>query len=576
MYKPKTSFVFAALLIISVCFWALSVTTTRYDFSTSVFSYFQSLPWSYWVSLSILIFLLALRLGENKNTIKWRFLDLLLVFAFVLVLFGTPSFIENMPRMFDVYGHAGTALIVQSSGNAASSLLNDPNVNPLSYSVTYPGFFVFLTTFWSVTGLSWITTAQYYPIFLMMLLSFFIYLIARKFSSQFAVLAPILFLSFSWFQEFHESPQSFALILYLLVWLILSELLLSNTFRNRRYHLIPLIIVLVCIIISHQGTPIFIILNLFAFLILFLCQKKIRISIINRQIIKVLIIICFSIFIIWGLYSATLSLLPILSSIPDSISSFLSRGPTSKLISTFSPEYLQVNYIREVETGLFNIIVFISGLILFIRVKAQRKNTIILFIWFISCWIFVLYSFSNSGLYMERPAMFSLFPASILMSVFVLSFKKKHIKFLAIFCALLVAGGCIILPITRNANDAFETPTDSYVSSAKFAVSHTYDQIGVYIHTGVIGIYSIIANNTSLKMNHFTDVTYLFPKSTVFLFDQLGYSRAVNTGNITFYKQFRNFCEADFSRVFDSYDSQMYINKYDNLNITQALMGEKP
>jgi hypothetical protein len=569
MYKPSTETLFTTLLLVSLFVWALTVFTTVYTFSTDVFSYFYTLPWSYWVSLGFLITSLSLRLTHPESSKKWVILDLLLILVFVLVLFGTPCIIEKNARMLDVYGHTGAALMVQSSGHAGSALLSNVDISPFAYSVVYPGFFIFLSAFWSTTGLLWNTTIQFYPIFLMLTISFLIYLITRKFNNRFAVLAPIVFLSFDWFQAFHGSPESFGLILYLVFWLIFSKFLLSKNFYNKRLLLVILIYSSICI--SHPGTPIFILCNIIFLIGITILLLKTKFFSLNKQFIGIFLM-CFSLYIVFNLNSANISFIEMLRSASSSLVSLFSQEPALKTISLINSNYYFTNLSREIETGFITLISFVSGLLL-LHNKSQRKTSIILIVWLLSCWVFVLYSLGNSGTYIERPAMFGMVPASILLSVCGSSIKKpKNNKIFAVFCLVLIACGSLLLPITRNANDAFETPTSSYMSAGSFAVSYANEQVAdVSSNLAITNIYTVITGKYSIHATYLLGDAVLFPKYCLFLFDQPGYSRVVNTGNTTYYQATQDFCDSELYRIFDNYGSQIYINRFDNLNMTKTI-----
>ena len=302
MLRPNFTVITFSLLLASFGFWLYSISTSEFVFSTDIFSYFTLLPWTYMVSLLLLITALGTFLLNRQNVKRQVLFDCLIIFIFVLVLFGTPCFVEQTPRMFDAYGHTSSALIVQSTGNAGLSLTAQ-NIPASAYEVNYPGFFTLIASLLTATGLPWIVLEQYYPIFLMALISFLIYIIARKFSPGFSVLAPVLYLGFAWFEEFHLSPESFSLVLYLVVWLIFIHFLERKNVIQDRAFLIPLLLIFFSITISHAGAPIFILINVAFFLAFGLLSTRFR-NLFSKKSMFILFLVMLLLFIAWNLNDA--------------------------------------------------------------------------------------------------------------------------------------------------------------------------------------------------------------------------------------------------------------------------------
>jgi hypothetical protein len=563
-----------SLLFASLAFWILSILTAQYSFSSSVFSYFFLLPMSYWVSISLLIVTISFRLLKVKNPNQGLF-DCLTLFVLVLVLFGTPSFIEQTPRMLDVYGHISQALAVQSTGKAGPSLLAQ-NVPASSYEVNYPGFFILVTSILSLTGLSWISVAQYYPIFLMVLISFLIYVIARKFSQRFSILAPAVFLSFAWFEEFHLSPDSFALVLYLIAWLIFIQILDRKKGMPPRASLVSFLLIIFSLIVSHAGGPIFVLLNLAAFLIIgYFSYFRIQFS---RKNWLILFLFIFVLYLAWSLDGAFTSFSTLLQSVIDSLGK-LSINAIASRTAPLSSGYYLVGLMREAEIGIINLAGLICGIFI-IRSNKTRNYGIVLLSWWVSCWSFALYSFGSSGSYIERPALFSLIPVGLMVATFLSTLKtSSRFKLFAIFTVLLIGIGSFILPITRNANDVFETPPLSSISAANFAVSeispaliiggHNYEKTVLYAgpNLSLEALFDQI-DSKSIPYGYLFDNTILIQNMSLLLFDRPAYAYAVNYGYAAEYQQVQNFSLSQFSRIYDNGGATIYINRLENFNLT--------
>lgn len=255
------------LLITSLMFWLLTIATTFiYKFPPDVFFYAKQLSIFYWIGIALLLFVILLLLYA-KHCLKLKSkisIEVLLIFILVLYLFGTPSFIYHNPRFTDVYSviQEIIALTVMHHTELSST-------GAVPYLNYFPGATFFFSFVEIVSALSMYDLAKFYPIYLMLLSSLLVYYITKRLSNDYAFLAPICYLSLAWVQEYHLSPQSLALILYISFWPFIIIQFIDK--RNRIEFSIIGIVLLAAMILTHPLTPLIPIVNLsFLFVMIYL------------------------------------------------------------------------------------------------------------------------------------------------------------------------------------------------------------------------------------------------------------------------------------------------------------------
>ena len=434
---------------------------------------------------AFLIYIHGLQSGFYARNLK---IDLLFISIFCLFLFGTPSLIEEMPRFTDAYGHIGSAIAIQNTGNAGKLL---SGISSSSYPIDYPGAFILFATILEVTNVNWLTLINFYPLFLMFFLSFVIYVIAKKIWGNFGLIAPMLFLSGAWFQSFHLSPESYAWMLYLV--LLLLTVKIFNVSGGSSFKLVLLaVITAISIIISHQGTPVYLILN-FSFLsilfyLFFLRNKDNKKANFNSVLFKLLVIV-FLIFFIWLIFNSILKLDSMIDSLIKIISAIFESEPHIMKQTTYGTNYLTVNFLRQAVSLVITLTGFLSA---FLIIISKKKKYYWLVALFSSSWVLILYPVFTTGSYIERVLMLSAFPCSLL-APYLLSIKRVTFKkiFLVIIFSVIVFGS-LTLPITRNSNDSFETPSDSSLKSNEFAILYSQQIYYASYNTATFGLFDSI------------------------------------------------------------------------------------
>ena len=252
--------------------------------------------------------------------------------------------------------------------------------------------------------------------------------------------------------------------------------------------------------------------------------------------------------------------------------------------SQLSSGYYFVNLLREAEIGFINLVGLVGGIFL-LRSKNNKKSGILFLTWWLSCWGFAIYSFGSLGSFIERPALFSLIPLALLVPLFLSTMKnQRRLKLFVIISILMVGVSCFCLPITRNANDVFETPPVASLSAANFAIAKTSQQIIVGGHNLFVSIIYAGPNlslealynqlyEKNIPTYYLFDNTYIMNNDSLIVFDQPAYAYAVNYGNAAGYQQIQNFSNSEFSCIYDNAEATIYINRLGNFNATSEISG---
>lgn len=401
----------------------------------------------------------------------------------ILYLFGTPSFIYDNVRFTDVY--AVVNWIDQISTTHHTKLSGE-----YTYLGSYPGAIFFFSFSHIISGVPALIFAKYYPIYLMFLLSILIYCIAKRISYNYAFLAPLSLLSIAWMQEYHLAPQSVGLILYTTLFLVLFKQSGDQKKQTNISLKIIGITALIAIIISHPGTPIFIILNLSFLYIVFISTKYLSKLDLKLDILSTFLILIVVIWLSWLLYISSGYFQEFVNGAQRALNSAI-QNPASAVINPglLNPQrdVLLINWLRK---GII-IVEIILGLlcVVFLWLKKSKELSLIIGGWFISCLFFHFYSMYHSAAFFGRVLVFSLISFSVLIcfSVFKANYMQNHIqrtnkkqRITTIFqvCLILfLLSSAFLIPITRYCGDSSEYRPDSGFAAHRFMSNHNIGNV---------------------------------------------------------------------------------------------------
>ncbi|OPY27805.1 MAG: hypothetical protein A4E28_01825 [Methanocella sp. PtaU1.Bin125] len=461
--------VFFILVNVSFVLWLLSLANTHiYRFEPSAFYYIGQLDVFYWAGMVTIIgvvvaMLLTRARGAYNNSLA---LDIACIAMFVLYLFGTPLFIYDLPRFGDVYYVLEmTETMISGAGFGLTGAGGD-----LGYLNSFPGAIIYFSFVKIVSGISGYQLANYYVLFLMMLLSLLVYAIARRISGYFMLIAPICFLSLAWAQEYHLSPQSLALILYLCLWLILIIRLLGNKRSLATYFL--LVMLSLSIVVSHPGTPIFILLNVAALYVVTKVLNRLKLSSVSLNRYEVMALMLPAVFWLSAVAQAyVIQGIAMLSAAVVGLSSGSYHLEYS--LGMAQPDQMFVDTLRKIITVAE---IAIGGLcILLLLKKESRRTGVLLGCWFASCFVFQLVA---QNAVFGRFLVFALFPFAFLVSATISRAPKYRLsRALAAAAVILVIASALIIPLISYGGDYYEFMPRSRISAEQYAESKNLPQI---------------------------------------------------------------------------------------------------
>jgi hypothetical protein len=204
---PPTFLLGAALL------WAWSLTTIDPN-RMSDFGLISVLPIPFMVALVLLALAFAVTIANSFERRYSRALLILEIALLALILYGTPAFVEVVPRSGTMWQHLGVADYIARHGTVDKTI--DAYFN-------WPGFFVALAFLQRVTGLTSLAgIGAWAPLFFNLLDAVILFtlvkLVVRQ--EQAAWFAVWIFLCTNWVGQDILSPQAFGFFIYLNILLL--------------------------------------------------------------------------------------------------------------------------------------------------------------------------------------------------------------------------------------------------------------------------------------------------------------------------------------------------------------------
>ncbi len=238
----------------AVSMWLITAGSLRItNFPPDALFYVERLPFTFWWGLGATLGLLWARTlvkGWLRTTV-----ELSTLFLLALYVIGLPSFVYEDPRIQDSYQHTGNSLGLLNYNGWVNA--------PIWYLKQFPGAFTFFAQLISVAGVDPFGLMKYYVVGLSWVVVFFVYVITRAHSQQYAAPISALAVSGLWFQ-LHISPQSLALIPYLGIFYLLTRSLADKA--RRRVWTLLAVVTVPALVTSHPTTPLVLIVGMVVFL----------------------------------------------------------------------------------------------------------------------------------------------------------------------------------------------------------------------------------------------------------------------------------------------------------------------
>ncbi|HEV2119456.1 MAG TPA: hypothetical protein VGS11_05060 [Candidatus Bathyarchaeia archaeon] len=452
-----------ALVTQAVSLWFVTASTFRItSFTANSFFYYSNLPFTYWWGLAATLALIFTRsIFRGRGQIA---LDISALFLLSFYLIGLPSFAYEDPRFLDAYYHTGNSLNLLNY----QAWLNSPSW----YGHQFPGVFLFVGQLTSIAGIDPFQLMRFYPLGLSLVIVFMVYVITRMFSSQYASIASATFLGGMWFQ-FHLSPQSLELILYLgLIFIVLK--IIEDAPRRKLWTMTGLASIPI-FVGSHPETPLAVTLGLTGFLILSLLKsKKTFLQQTARSLLPLGVLICWVLF--WWFVVAVDALNLVQTTILAKALLTLSQLPIGIKTQASLPLTPSYSYgITVLMEQLVSVIVWAAGLSYFLFLRKLQPRELFLGGLFLAGVSTIPIAVFGRTDVLQRSYLFALVPFVILTAWLlerrsVLTFRGRDLfrLFRTGFIVMMVLFA-VLIPITRYGIDPFHYIPGSSLYAANVA-----------------------------------------------------------------------------------------------------------
>ena len=442
---------FHLLVLTSSIFFLLftSVNSNPGAPESSVFWYASELHWSFWPGLMLSFFAILISIRHRR-----KYLGLLSVLIPVFYLYALPSLIHDMLPVFDVYHVIPSVLSIVETGSWNMQ------------SIPFPGSHIYQAMSIMILDLEAMTYAKIFPTSLAFSMAIFIYTIARRISTRWAPIAPVVFLSLNWYMEYHLARQPFSVMLWTAFWLALFLYLDKRTYRLG----IAAGLILFALIPSHPGMLIIVSFNMAALTVItFISFRDQNESEYFFPFMPLLLV--------FGIGAALFYVsVPAISEYMDSVYDRFMEGAENSAMeislggpAATSLQYEFVNRLRMLAGGLHSLL----GLLGFVAIyRKVSKRALLLGAWFFSIFLWLVYPLTQDGHYIERALLSSLIPASILAVALLKHCWPNNFDLRNLFqvsVIVIIAAFLILVPVTKNSIDTIETPSRPSYKAGIFA-----------------------------------------------------------------------------------------------------------
>jgi hypothetical protein len=479
--------------------WLLTIVTTHIvEFPPDTLSYAKQLPIFYWVGmvLNCVAFILLLGKSSTLSTKKSGLRDLFFIIILILYIFGTPLFIYTNPRIIDVYGYSSYAIdSVITTGYASAPIWQWQH----EYLNNFPGSTIFFSMIIRVLGITTISFAKYYPLYLMFIISFLIYAISKKVAGNYALFAPVAYCSLTFVTEYNLAPQSHALMLTTVFLLILIPLLqFKKQDRDIQTKKLVLIVLWIIIVTAHPSTPI---INLFCFFVVYIIcigfeqissSRNRYFNLPRDHLIKIggvyrnFLLLFGVMYVAYLIYISDFMLNKIIK-LSQHISNDLLAENMFSVTAPYtinpSASYTLLYQVRWIEIIGILLLGLSSIFVLFFKNKDKISTFIVgtLFVGYMSLSAFLVIGGKASSAYGPgRGMIFGLVPCSIIFSM-VLNTKLKERKYhiFKTILLLFIISSLLVLPLARYGGDPYNFVSESEFAGMEFVSQHPQIEITI-------------------------------------------------------------------------------------------------
>jgi hypothetical protein len=289
--------------------------------------------------------------------IENKYLHLLLLLIFAIMLWLTPYYLTGFTRLPDGPWHVGVALHIPQ-------VLGGDSIAFSNYARSYPGSFIYHYIILNIIGVIKPVTYinNFFPLFDVLLFVFLCYLfISRLFNQQVAFLSLLIAIPGLHYTQFHPSPHTIGALLMLTALLLLTKIdVISKVIA---------IAVIAGIIISHPTTPLLLSIFLMAAVVSNVIYTR-RVG--RTQIILAgILTVCFSGWFFWSQFYSFFAPLETAATLSQQVISTKPKVTQEYLMGT--PFIYKDIYNLNKVIYIFYAITAIWG-VLYIAVRAYSKK----------------------------------------------------------------------------------------------------------------------------------------------------------------------------------------------------------
>lgn len=476
-------------------------------------------PIIYWVGFSLAI-LVSLRVVFSKKEGSVHYsLGLFSVTMLSIYIYVIPKLFYVNSIYTDTYIFVGELLHILRYGYLGYGHAHET-----------PGLSLFSSQFRLITGIDHITVAKIVQFIIPLLIIFFIYMIAKLFTNKrVALLTCLVFMSLDW-MGFYFNRQSLSLMFQMFVYYGLFKALSFNLYVSWSWYAILLLSYTTLVVIhplSSLMVP-FTTLSLVILIYLFPLMRRIGYIIPNNkslsrwihvraralQLSLTFLVIWFS----WNLYTyKTLSM--VINTIIKIADEFLGQpipfDPAKSYFVGYTKKYLPIVYLRLSNFIYEAVIGVFLALIAFLKMK-DRRVSIILLSWFVSCWFTFPSLWIGSYTRLNRAFLHALPVFSILFAWFIIRASErallKSIKGCLLGTMIIFS---LLLPISMYCVTPFYYPPTSYLAELDYITKHGYGYIAFTEADAMIGYFKLLNNASNLILNFRYNSTTIIESGTI-------------------------------------------------------------
>jgi hypothetical protein len=331
-----------------------------------------------------------------------RLLDIFLICSLVLIIYGIPTLVYNLPVYVDTYIHTSTSLKILLRGHTP------PPLSMMGAS-NNPGAYLFFSTFMLATNLDSLIFMRYYPLLISGVMLLSLYVVSLKLvNSKFAVLSPFIYTAFN-YHRFYVYPGGLSHFFYLL---FLLFLMFSVEKIGKEFKFLMLIAASTATITYILAPPLLLLSSLLLFIPLLWKMKAQRSFIVPTTI--------FVVWVSWLIYVSQGSFTYITSWLKEALTESIAVSLPTQVVSPPSVRIIpllmkQAITVFAISAGI------LATLLCLINVKesSERQKALIIGGNFIVCCLALFASLALVPEASTRFYSFSLIPCSLLIPLYI-------------------------------------------------------------------------------------------------------------------------------------------------------------